>query len=198
MTTMPYIRHRARMVQESVFQDLKDTLITCRWMPGTTGKMVTPPGSSSESLVTTASNHIFPLAEGKPVILLDYFPEEQGEAQGPTAPNTFALDNGRVGDSEQREMGSNALEQPYIFNMAFWAVSDAVADAVFSDLKDRYEGRIVRNESIALYDWVETPDGDPVVYMEIESFRFARDLENAAPAEVHLFYAELSIVDFID
>lgn len=194
---MTYIRHRSRMVQASVFQDLQDTLIACRWMPGTTTRELTPPGGTSATVITTAGSDIFALAEGSPIVLLDYFPETQGESAGPTAPNTLALDNGRPGDTTPLELGSLSLEQPYLFNMAFYAVSDAVADAVMSDLKDRYEGRIVAGEAIPLYDFVGA-GSDPVAWMEIDSFRYSRDLEQVAPSEVHLFFAELTLTDVIE
>lgn len=196
---MTYIRHRARMIQESVFQDLRDTLIASRWVVGTTQHPVMPIGGSSTVNVTSTGSDIFPLAGGHPITLLDYFPEAQGEQGATTAPNTLAIDNGRPGDATQVELGSNMLEQPYVFNLAFWAMSDAVADAVLSDLKDRYEGRILRGLAIALYDYVGSPAATTAAaWLEIESFRYSRDLENAAPAEVHLFFGELTITDIID
>lgn len=194
---MAYIRHRSRMVQESVFEDLSNTLIACRWMEGTTNRPVLSPADGTSKVITTTADDIFKLAEGYPVNLLDYFPTAQGEQQGPTPLNTFAMDNGRPGNAVPLELGTNILEQPYMFNFAFFAVSDAVADAVFSDLKDRYEGRIVANEAIALYDFNTAPD-DVAQWMEIDSFQYARDLENVAPSEVHLFFAELAITDIVE
>ncbi len=197
---MTYVRHRSRMIQESVFEDLRDTLIATRWMAGTTARPVNPIGGDPYGLVTTAPDGIFPLAEDNPVRLLDYFPEAKGEVEPgePVAKNTLAMDNGRPGDPSELELGSNSLEQPYSFNLAFYGVSDAVAEAVMSDLKDRYEGRILRGEVIALYDFVSAPDGPPVVHMEVESFRYSRDVEETSPAEVHLFFAELIINDRVE
>lgn len=196
---MTYIRHRSRMVQASVYEDLQNTLIACRWAIGTTTRPVRAPSdpAAAPATLTTAAEDIFPLAEGHAVEVLDYFPVAQGEQQGPTPLNTFAMDNGRPGNAVPLELGTNILEQPYMFNFAFFAVSDAVADAVFSDLKDRYEGRIVANEAIALYDFNTAPD-DVAQWMEIDSFQYARDLENVAPSEVHLFFAELAITDIVE
>lgn len=195
---MTYIRHRSRSVQQAVLQDLRDTLIACRWLVGTTASAVVPPAGGAPAQLTTTAADVFPLAEGSPITLLDYFPESQGEAAGPTAPNTFAMDNGRPGDAADLEMGSTAKEQPYLFNFAFYAVSDAVADAVMSDLKDRYEGRLIAGEVIPLRDYVSDPDGPPVAWLEVDSFRYARDADNVAPAEVHLFFAELTLTDVIE
>lgn len=198
---MPYIRHRARMVQESVFEDLANTLIACRWMVGTTSRSVFPAegpiGAAPAAAITTTSGDVYPLAQDHPVQLLDYFPEAQGEITGATPLNTMAMDNGRPGEATQLELGSNTLEQPYVFNLAFYAVSDAVADAVLSDLKDRYEGRLVNHEVIELYDYNVTPDA-AVAYMEIDGFRYTRDTDNVSPAEVHLFFAELQITDIVE
>jgi hypothetical protein len=195
---MTYIRHRARMVQESVFEDLRNTLIACRWMTGTTDRVVRNPDTGTVATITVTSDQVYKLAEGHPIVLLDYFPETEGERQGPTELNTFAMDSGRPGDASPVELGSNAMEQPYLFNFAFYAVSDAVAEAVFSDLNDRYNGRIVAGEAIELYNYLDTSTTSPVLRMEVESFRYTRDLEQTAPSEVHLYFAELTITDLID
>lgn len=195
---MGYIRHRPRMVQESVFQDLRDTLITCRWVVGTTSQPVRNPESGNAAeLISTSAEQIFKLAEDHPIVMLDYFPEAQGESSGPTEENTFAIDTGRPGDVELIELGSTLCEQPYLFNFAFYAVSDAVAEAVFSDLKDRYEGRIVRDAFIDLFDYNDDPNAS-VYRMEVETFRYSRDVESILPNEVHLYFAELNITDVID
>lgn len=197
--TSTYIRHRARMVQESVFEDLSNTLIACRWKVGTTSRLVYPSEgdlTQTPGYVTTTPEDVFALAEGYPVNLIDYFPQAEGEMAGATPPNTFAMDNGRPGEAALLELGSNSMEQPYRFNFAFYAVSDAVADAVMSDLKDRYEGRLVNHDFIALYDYNSAP-ADIAVQMEIDSFRFSRDVETATPADVHLFFGELALTDLL-
>lgn len=189
------------MVQESVFEDLANTLIACRWMVGTTSRLVCPAevpyGGAPLTQITTGTSDVYPLAQDHPVQLLDYFPEAQGELQGATPLNTLAMDNGRPAEAVPLELGSNSREQPYVFNLALYAVSDAVADAVMSDLKDRYEGRLVSPEAIALYDYNTDPD-DEVLWMDIDGFRFSRDTDNVAPAEVHLFFGELQITDIIE
>lgn len=198
MTSPTYIRHRSRMVQESVYEDLRNTLIACRWMVGTTSRPVRNPANDNVlEVVTVGSNDVYPLAEGSPITLLDYFPETQGEQNGPTAPNTFAMDAGQLGEANHLEMGSDTMEQPYKFNFAFFAVSDAVAYAVMSDLNDRYQGRLVNGDAVDLYNFLGDTS-EPVVRMDIELFRYARDVTQVSPAEVHLFFGELHITDFVD
>lgn len=195
---MTYIRHRSRMIQASVFQDVQDTLIACRWMVGTTSRPMIAPGSTGPAEpITTSASDIFALAEGFPITLLDYFPEAEGEQGGATAPNTLAMDNGRPGDAVPLELGSTAMEQPYRFNLAIWAVSDAVADAVFADLKDRYEGRILGGPFIALFDFL-SGSSDPAAWLEVDTFRYSRNVESATPSDVHLFFAELTLTDIVD
>lgn len=194
---MAYVRHRSRMVQMSIIQDLSDTLVACRWMAGTTSRPVTPPGESSARIVTTTSDQIFALTGGHAVTLLDYFPQTLGEdnpADG-TDPNTFAVDTGQAGDETPLELGSNTVEQPYLFNLAFYAVSDAMATAVMGDLKDRYAGRIVAPEAIMLHDFLADED---IGYMDVDSFRYARDLDSAGLADAHITFAELTVVDLIE
>lgn len=194
---MTYVRHRSRMVQMSVIQDLVDTLIACRWMAGTTSRAVTPPGEGSARIVTTTDDQIFALAGGHPVTVLDYFPQSLGEenpADG-VEPNTFAVDAGQAGDETQLEMGSDTVEQPYLFSFAFYASSDAMATAVMGDLKDRYAGRIVMPEAIMLHDFLADED---VLYMDVDTFRYARDLDMASGPEAHITFAELAIVDIVE
>ena len=195
---MTFIRHRSRMVQESVFEDLQDTLIACRWLAGTTTRAVRNPANSGAlEVVTVNLAGIYPLAEGHSITLLDYFPETKGEVVGPTLPNTFAMDSGESGEPSQLEMGSNTMEQPYRFNFAFFASSDAVAEAVLSDLNDRYLGRLVGGDAINLYNYLDDPT-TAVVRMDIEMFRYARNLTEATASDVHLFFAELHIVDLVE
>lgn len=193
-----YVRHRDRMVQESVYQDLKDTLIACRWMAGTTSRPVYDPNDpmSGPTTLTVATNQVLPLAQSSPIVLIDYFPEAEGESFK-TEPNTLALDNGTQGEQRLVELGSMSVEQSYVFTMAFWATSDAVALAVYNDLRDRYSGRIVRNETIQLWDF-NSNASDPVAYMEVDQFRYSQNVDAVAPAEVHLYFGELTITDLVD
>lgn len=199
MTVMGgYVRHRDRMVQESVYQDLRDTLIACRWMAGATSHEVFDPydPGSGPANVTTQSADVLPLTQGDEVKLIDFFPKAELESFK-TEINTFALDNGTADEMIPMEMGSNAVEQQYTFTMAFWARSDAVALAVMNDLRDRYMGRLVRNETIALWDYNATAT-DPVVRMDIDSFKYTQNVDAVAPGEVHLFFAELVVTDYVD
>lgn len=210
---MPYIRHRDRMVTQSVFQDLRNTLIACRWMPGTTSKPVQNPATPrtfdpvtgqystpAPQVITTSPEQILPLLDKIPVSLIDYFPESEGDRgrNERTPKNTLALDSGQASDAIPAEMGSARMEQEYVFNMAFYASSDAVAIALLNDLRDRYNGRIVAGDGIDLYDWVGSPD-DVAVRMEVDSFRYAQNQDpELAPYEVHLYFAELALTDFVD
>lgn len=178
-----YVRHRTRMVRESIFEDLRDTLIRTQWLEGTT-----------RDGVTTGPDETLALLEGRPLDLIDYFPESDG-AQAETLFNTFAMDIGDPGEMVEGELGG-FLEQPYTFNMAFYALTDAVAMAVMSDLHDRYMG-ITESPYISLYNYLADPP-NIVVRMEVENFRYARDIQQIAPHEVHLFFASLEITDYVD
>jgi hypothetical protein len=48
-------------------------------------------------------------------------------------------------------------EKPYVFTVAFYAVSDAVALAVMNDLRDRYAGRLVSGDYVNLHDLTAPP-----------------------------------------
>lgn len=216
ISTGGYVRHRDRMAQESVFQDLQDTLIACRWMSGTTShKVISPydPGAGWQ-IVTTTANQVLPAVGKKDdnsndkaeILLIDYWPEaggnndEEGESRK-TEPNTFAVDTGVPQESEFMEMGSNMVEQPYAFTFAFYASSDGVALAVMNDLRDRYAGRIVSDDHLDLYNFNDSNyDGDtpPVVRMEIISFKYQQDAETVQPWDVHLYFGELILSDFVD
>jgi hypothetical protein len=212
---MPYIRHRDRMVTASILQDLKDTLIACRWLAGTTSKPVWPVNGSSAKhfnpvtgqydvpdavVVTTAPSEVLPLLQGAPMSVIDYFPETEGtRARNESVPkNTFAMDSGQPSDPELAELGSDTMEQEYVFNFAFYAVSDAAAIAVMSDLRDRYQGRIVAEQGIGLLDLNSSSPTNAILQMDIESFRYARPSEQVTPADIHLFFAELTITDWIE
>lgn len=181
-----YVRHRSRMVRESVYWDLHDTLVRTQWLAGTT----------SDGLVTLAPTATLALLEGDPLNLIDYFPESHDQTTDPATPfNTFALDIGEQGEMVEGELGGH-FEQPYSFNMAFYAKTDAVAMALMSDLHDRYMG-LTESPYISLYNYLAaTPN--VVVRMEVENFRYARDVTNVAPHEVHLFFAQLEITDYVD
>jgi len=201
-----YVRHRDRMVQESVFDDLRDTLIACRWLAGTTARPIRDPyNDDAWGIVTTDTSQTLPLLEDDPVVLIDYFPEAEGGSvtgepeTGQTALNTFALDNGSRIDSAPRELGNPTAESvTYRFNMAFFAASDAVAQAVLGDLADRYRGRLIRPDSVELWDYNSAAD-EPVVRMSVEKYAFtSNEDQNIAPYEVHLYFAELELEDDVD
>jgi hypothetical protein len=201
-----YVRHRDRMVQESVFEDLANTLIACRWSIGTTSRPVLDPYDvgAGYQIVTTTADEVLQLLEDNPVQLIDYFPETNddynvaGEPDsGKTAPNTLAIDTGRPGEPEPMELGSSLNERPYLFNVAFYAVSDAVAMAVLNDLRDRYAGYLVTDDYVNLYDFNSEATG-PVVRMEVAAFRYARDVESVDAHEVHLYFGELTVTDTVE
>jgi len=201
-----YVRHRDRMVQESVFDDLRDTLIACRWLAGTTAHPVRDLyNNDAWGVITTAPDQTLPLLEGNPMVLIDYFPEAEGESvtgeaeTGQTALNTLALDNGSRIASGPRELGNPTAEYvTYRFNMAFFAASDAVAQAVFGDLADRYRGRLVRPDAIELWNY-NSPAEEPVVRMSVERFEFTSNTDQSIAAhEVHLYFAELEVDDEVD
>ena len=204
---MTFIRHRDRMVQESVFEDLDNTLIACRWKAGTTTRAVLDPFTpgAPAAVITTSSNQVLKLVQGYPVQLVDFFresggatTEEEAAVNKPnTPPNTLAIDDGQPGDSALLEMGSRITEQPYVFTMAFYGNSDSVAKALMNDLRDRYLGRIVTIDAIDLYDYNTDPDA-VVCRMEVDAFRSSRNLEAVSAPEVHLFFAELQITDFVE
>lgn len=191
---MTYIRHRTRSVQQSVFQDLQDTLIACRWMAGTTAKAVIDPDTGDFGTLTRTASDVYPLTDGNPVVLLPYFPET-GTV---TLPNTFAVDVAQPAEPIPMELGSDLMEQPYLFAYALFASSDAVAVAVMNDLTDRYLGRIVRHEYIDLFDFGTGDQSEPVGRMDVDVFRYSRDQQQVAPHEVHLYFAELEITDYPD
>ena len=188
-----YVRHRDRMVQESVFQDLQDTLIACKWLLGTTSRPVVDPTNRAAGYQILTCTQTLKLLGSKDtngngdvpaeMTLIDYFPEVGGvdDATGKsrkTEPNTMAIDTGIPQESVPLELGSNMEEKPYIFTYAFYANSDAVAMAVMNDLRDRYAGRLVTDDHLALYNYndpgfdMSTP---PVNMMEIDYFRYQRN-----------------------
>ena len=208
ISTGGYVRHRDRMVQESVYEDLRDTLIACRWMTGTTTREVVDPSDpgAGYQILTTAEPDLLKLADGAEVKIIDYFPEAGGnnDANGEsrkTEPNTLAMDTGVAGDPEYIELGSNMQEQPYTFTFAFYATSDGAALALMNDLRDRYLGRIVTDDHLNLFNFND-PAYDvntlPVYRMEIDSFRYSQNAEQVTPWEVHLYFGELILTDVVD
>lgn len=198
-----YVRHRDRMVQESVYRDLRDSLIALGWLAGTTERPVYD-SAGNWGTVTLAPGQEMPLLEEKPIVLIDYFPDaEQSDAAGMstqnrTAVNTFALDSGERLEPGLLEMGGTAEVVPYNFLMAFYANSDATAQALLNDLADRYRGRIARPDFIDLWDY-NANEALPVTRMSVESFTYAVNTDRQlAPHEVHLYFAELSIEDEVD
>lgn len=210
-----YVRHRDRMVQESMFQDLQDTLIACRWMSGTTARHVVDPYNPSAGWgpVTTLPDQVLPLAGKRPdgsraeVVLIDYFPEAgrnddgenpEGELESrKTELNTLAMDTGQPQEAELLELGSSMMEQPYLFTLAFYASSDAVALALMNDLRDRYQGRLVTDDHVNLYNF--NHDSIPLICrMECDYFRYQQNAETTSPYEVHLYFAEIQVTDIVD
>jgi hypothetical protein len=201
-----YVRHRDRMVQASVIDDLQNTLIACRWKAGTTSRQVVSPYNVGAGLqtVTTAPNQVLKLLGSDPINVIDYFPESKEQARlaglpesGKTPLNTLAVDQGRPAEPESIELGSSMMEQGYAFALAFYAASDAAAVALLNDLRDRYKGKIVRDDAIELFDY-NNDATTPVVRMDVNGFVYAREVEQVAPQEVHLFYGELTLSDYVD
>jgi len=188
----PYIRHRPRMIQESVADDLANTLIACRWMAGTTSRAVKNPANGLVEVVTTAPSAVYPLTEGNPVQIIDELPEG---SETPTE-NSMAVSMPLPGDGEGLEMGSSFSEQPYLISIGFYASTDALASAVLSDLKDRYEGRLVWGEAVPLINYLDDPNAI-VAWMDVETFRYANDSETVSPDGPRLYFAEIGLVDYM-
>lgn len=214
LSTGGYVRHRDRMVRESVREDLVNALIACRWMAGTTTRLVVNPDDPGAGwqIITTTSEEVLKLVGTREdgdvaeVVVIDFFPEAGGndDEEGlsrKTEPNTLAMDTGAPQDSIPTELGSNMEEKPYVFTMAFYANSDAVALALMNDLRDRYAGRIVSDDHLDLYNFNDPSfdqDTAPVVRMEIDYFKYELNTQTATPADVHLYFGELSITDVVD
>jgi hypothetical protein len=67
-----------------------------------------------------------------------------------------------------------------------------------NDLADRYRGHIVDGDAIDLYNYLADNPTTPVVRMDVESFRYARDANQVTSADVHLYFAELVVVDLVE
>lgn len=200
---MSYVRHRDRMIRESVYDDLRNTLIACRWMEGVTSVAVRPVEGGAPAIVTTGAGDVLELLEGNPINLIDAFPEADPASDditgGRTPPNTLAMDTGRGGDPAPLELGNmQSYEKAYTFNYGFYAISDAAALAVMNDLADRYLGQLLDGDCINLYNYLAGDPTTPVVRMDVDSFRYARDADRVTPSDVHLYFAELVIVDLVE
>lgn len=196
---MTYIRHRHRMIAASVVADLEDTLIACRWRAGTTAFTVrTPTIGSDSAVVSTSPGDVFASVQDAPVNVIEFFPEATGTAPpGPTPLNTLAVSTGSPGDPAPLELGSRSEIRPYTFDLALYASSDAVAESLLGDLDDRYKGFHVNPEVIPLWNYLGDDVSSPVGYLDVESFRYTRNTDAVAPAEVHLFFAELNLLDYV-
>lgn len=203
---MTYIRHRDRMVQSSVYEDLVDTLIAGRWLAGTTTRAIVDPlnpGNPAAQLTVTQAD-VLKLVGAHPIKVIDYFPEATGQGEAGTVGdggaelNTLAMDDGQAGEPNPLELGSTAVEIPYRFNLAFWAASTGLAQALLNDLRDRYRGLWVKGDFVTLYDYNTDPDA-PVLGMGVESFTYLRSVEEeASPHEVTMYYAQLTVLDEVD
>lgn len=205
---MTYIRHRDRMVQESVYEDLVNTLIALRWIPGTTTRDVFDPYNpgNPRGPVTTTPTQVLKIVGEHPIQLIDYFPEATSDdaavvgdpESGQTALNTLAIDDGMAAEPVPIELGSRLVEMPYRFTFAFWAATVGVAQALLNDLRDRYRGLVVFPEVVPLYDYI-TDSTTAVLNMAVESFVYTRSAEDeAAPHEALMFYAQLVVTDIVD
>lgn len=184
---MPYIRHRPRMVRQSIYEDLRSLLVDLDWVPDDPNWKPGDPYDSSEFLGMISS----------PVVLTDYFPVSASYQGEDIEPNTLALDQGTPGDPQYVEMGGDDREQEYLFNLAFFAENDAVALSLFSDLADRYRGVTPGMfESVSLFDYLTDPS-TPVVEMDVLSFEVAKSPEQPAPGRM-LWFAQLVVSDYLE
>lgn len=162
-----YVRHRKRMVHASVYADLEKRLVTRGWfLPDV------------------------PLLEGSPLSLIPAFPDD---VQGKSTPlNTLAINNGEADDTTEEQMGGGLWSKTYTFHLAFYAASDAAADALFQDVHDEWvEGWI------PLYDDAQSPPLF-VVNMEVESFAWTQAPDQQNVMEKRLHFGRLVLTDYID
>lgn len=170
---MAYIRHRSRMVRQSVFEDLRRVLGELGWIGATPMAML---GSN-------------------PLVLIDYFPENFAERGEQIALNTLAIDAGRPSEPELYELGGGMYQQEYQFNFAFFSASDGIALALFQDLTDRYKG-FSEDAYVPLFNYLQaTPTH--VVDMEVDGFRFVKSVDQPVP-DVQLYYGELTVTDYLE
>lgn len=164
-----YVRHRKRMVHASVYADLKLRLENRGWFQSDV-----------------------PLLEGSPLSVIPAFPDDiQGHS---TAINTLAINNGEPADTIDEQMGGGLWSKEYTFHLAFYAVSDAAADALFQDLNDEWVEDI-----IPLYDdGQNTPTPVFVGNMEVESFAWTPAPDQMSLVGKRLHFGRLILTDYID
>lgn len=170
-----YIRHRPRMIRESMYEDLKNVLDELGWM---------------------GEDYMGMLGDD-PVILTDYFPVDAVYQGEDVEVNTLAVDQGTQSEPQYVEMGSDNREQMHLFNFAFFAKNDGIALSLFSDLTDHYKGVAPgATESLPLFNYNEDPTTH-VVDMEVLSFEVAKSPEQPAPGRL-LWFAQLILLDYLD
>lgn len=217
---MAYVRHRARMVRQSVYEDAKHVLSIPR---DYAGRLASDPDVAKKSFnvpdvyswLDNDPTRTLPLLGEYPLTFIEYFPEEGLEAYEKIALNTLALDTGTSDPEQEYELGG-FYSQKWVFTFAINSSTDAVAQALFQDLNDRYVARVkvppqqellanleladnapdpYAASRITLYNYVTDPP-IPVSRMEVETFQFAKSVEQVAPG-VQLFFAELVLMDLI-
>jgi hypothetical protein len=92
--------------------------------------------------------------------------------------------------------GPMAYGQEYQFHFAFWAVSDACADALFQDLADRYNG-LTDAPFLSLFNYTVSPPTE-VVRMECESFAWTESSDQVAANGQRLYFGRLLLTDYLD
>lgn len=215
-----YVRHRARQVRQSLYQDARHTLSIPR---DYAGRLEDDPdvalNDSNQpdvyAWIDQPEARLMPLLGEYPLTFIEYFPEGGLAAYEKIALNTLALDNGQAAEEYEHELGGFKAQE-WTFGFAINASTDAVAQALFQDLNDRYVGRtkfppqqeLLDNlqsgdpvpepfnaEYVTVYNYAaSTPI--PVMRMEVEMFQFAKSPDQVAPG-VQLFLGELVITDFL-
>lgn len=170
---MVYVRHRARMVRQAVWHDLRTLLEDLDW--------------TSSTPLAIVRDH--------PVNFTDDFPE-YWEVRGEKVPiNTLAIDGGNPGPLYDWEMGG-LQAQDYTFLLYFWGENEGVGSALMQDLHDRYTSQAMWSANVPLYDFLQaTPTH--VVDMEVTRFMFNRSPDQPTPG-LSLYLANLGLTDFVD
>jgi len=219
MDEWSYVRHRARMVRQSIYEDARHVLETPRDYMGRLESdpdvVLGPDGPLVYSWLHDDPDLTLPLLGEYPLTFIEYFPQEGLQAYEKIALNTLALDNGMAEPEKEYELGG-LFSQEWTFTFAINSSTDAVAQALFQDLNDRYVGRVRVPPQQELLDNLESGDTDPDPYaaaritlynyvtdppipvtrMDVESFQFTKSAEEVAPG-VQLFFAELVVTDFV-
>lgn len=223
LNEMDYVRHRSRMVRQSIYEDAKHTLKVRR---DYAGRLEDDPDVATVGTGMDERPDVYawldddpdyqaPLLGEHPLTFIEAFPEGGLAAYEKIELNTLSLDNGQPEAEQEYELGG-ILSQGWVFTFALNASTDAVAMALFQDLTDRYIGRVecppqeellanldesdpapptIKGPKVTLYNYAVTPP-IPVVRMEVEEFKFAKTAEEIAPG-VQLFLAELVVRDFL-